>query len=142
MLALGPRRILYSTSTARPFTANAFPRLHRVTSAVYESVEVANEHNLLRLAEESDVLICLCALTPTTFHAINKDVLSRMKKHAIVVNMARGPVVDTAALVDALQTGQILGAALDVVEGEPSGSLVSTHIILPLSTCPFCRCGS
>ncbi len=71
------------------------------------------------LVEASDVLSLHVPLTDQTRHLVDADVLSRMKPSAILVNTARGPVVDEAALVRALQSGQIAGAGLDVYEAEP-----------------------
>lgn len=58
-------------------------------------------------------------LTPQTRHLIGADALKRMKETAVLVNTARGPVVDEAALVEALRTGGIYAAGLDVYEREP-----------------------
>ena len=55
------------------------------------------------MAAEADVLIVLANLSPSTHHIVNADVLKRMKKTATVVNVARGPLIDTDALVDALK---------------------------------------
>lgn len=71
------------------------------------------------LLQESDILSLHCPLSDRTRGLINKDALSKMKKTAILVNVARGPVVDTQALYDALVTDQIAGAGLDVLEQEP-----------------------
>jgi glyoxylate reductase len=60
-----------------------------------------------------------CPLTPATHHLIDAAALGRMRSNAILVNTARGPIVDPAALREALETGQIAGAALDVTEPEP-----------------------
>lgn len=57
-----------------------------------------------------------------THHLINADVLAAMQPHAILVNIARGNIVDESALVTALQDGQIAGAGLDVYEQEPKVS--------------------
>jgi D-3-phosphoglycerate dehydrogenase len=57
--------------------------------------------------------------TPETTHIINKDAIARMKKGVVIVNCARGGVVDEAALYDALVSGQVKAAALDVFESEP-----------------------
>jgi len=74
---------------------------------------------LPELLRESDFVVLCVPLTPETRHLIGKKELSLMKKEAILVNVARGPVVDEEALVQALRAGQILGAGLDVFEEEP-----------------------
>jgi D-3-phosphoglycerate dehydrogenase len=71
------------------------------------------------LLEESDLLSLHLPLNDQTRHIINGQALRRMKKSAIIVNTARGGIVDTDALVDALRTGEIEYAGLDVHEAEP-----------------------
>lgn len=71
------------------------------------------------LFERSDVVMLAVPLTDATHHLLSVDEFLRMKSDAIVVNMARGPVVDQDALVDALRTGEIAGAGLDVTDPEP-----------------------
>ena len=72
-----------------------------------------------RLLSTSDVVTLHCPLTPETRHLINQTTLARMKRTAYLVNASRGPVVDEAALVWALENHLIAGAALDVYEREP-----------------------
>jgi glyoxylate reductase len=72
-----------------------------------------------RLLSTSDVVTLHCPLTPETRHLINQTTLARMKRSAYLVNASRGPVVDEAALVWALENRLIAGAALDVYEREP-----------------------
>jgi lactate dehydrogenase-like 2-hydroxyacid dehydrogenase len=72
------------------------------------------------LLATSDVVTLHCPLTPQTHHLIDDAALARMRPGALLVNTARGAVVDTDALVRALQAGTIGGAALDVYEGEPA----------------------
>ncbi len=71
------------------------------------------------LVERADVITLHCPLTPETRHLINCDVLRAMKRTAYLVNTSRGPVIDESALAEALETGEIAGAALDVFEREP-----------------------
>ena len=72
------------------------------------------------LIESSDVLSLHCPYSPETHHLISSDQLARMKNSAFLVNTARGPIVDEDALVQALKSGQIAGAGLDVFENEPT----------------------
>lgn len=71
------------------------------------------------LLATSDVVSVHTPLTPATRHLIDEDALARMRPSAYLVNTARGPVVDEAALVEALEAGAIAGAGLDVFEDEP-----------------------
>ena len=72
------------------------------------------------LLATSDVVSLHCPYSPDTHHYIDAARLSQMKTTAYLVNTARGPVVDEAALVDALKNGVIAGAGLDVFEHEPT----------------------
>lgn len=98
--AFGCRVIFYSASG-------------KSTCTDYERVEFDT------LLQESDILSLHCPLSDRTRGLINQDALSKMKKTAVLVNVARGPVVDTRALCDALVTDRIAGAGLDVLEQEP-----------------------
>jgi lactate dehydrogenase-like 2-hydroxyacid dehydrogenase len=69
--------------------------------------------------QEADFVSLHCPATPETRHLMNRERFARMRPEALLVNTARGDVVDEAALVDALQTGRIAGAGLDVFEKEP-----------------------
>lgn len=68
---------------------------------------------------ELDFLIFTCALNQHNFHMLNKETLSMLRSGSRVVNVARGPLIDESALIDALQSGHIAAAALDVFEVEP-----------------------
>jgi glyoxylate reductase len=74
---------------------------------------------LERLLAEADVLSLHCPLTPETHHLIGPAELAAMKPSAVLVNAARGPVVDEGALAAALEKGRIAAAGLDVYEREP-----------------------
>ena len=69
--------------------------------------------------QQADFVVICCLLNDDTHHLINRDTLAKMKPDAYLINMARGPVVDESALIEALQTRQIAGAGLDVFEQEP-----------------------
>lgn len=83
------------------------------TTADYERVDFDT------LLAESDILSLHCPLTDRTQNIINAEALAKMKKTAILINVARGPVVDEQALYDALTSGQIAAAGLDVLVKEP-----------------------
>lgn len=76
--------------------------------------------DLDRLYEESDFISLHVPLTDETRHMINKDAFSKMKKGVILVNTARGPIVNEQDLVDALRDGKLRGAGLDVYDNEPN----------------------
>lgn len=75
--------------------------------------------SLEQLLSQADFVVISCALNEQTHHLINASRLNLMKPEAFLINMARGPVIDEAALVDALTRGAIAGAGLDVFEQEP-----------------------
>lgn len=74
---------------------------------------------LEQLLTQSDIVTLHCPSTPQTKKLLNADSLGRMKRGAVVVNLARGDLIDTAPLAAALQSGQISAAALDVCDPEP-----------------------
>ena len=94
------------------------------SDAVRASAEVEKELNAEfvdrdKLFRESDFISLHVPLLPDTRHLISKDNLEKMKRTAFLVNTSRGPVVDEAALAEALENKKIAGAALDVFEHEP-----------------------
>ncbi|GAA1995108.1 D-2-hydroxyacid dehydrogenase [Nakamurella flavida] len=95
----------------------------RSTTPVPENVDVLlcadRDDSIDPLVEEADVIMLATPLTDDTFHLFAAPQFERMKSTALIVNMARGPVIDEDALLVALQTGQIGGAGLDVFATEP-----------------------
>ncbi len=92
----------------------------RVAYTARRPLEVPGEHmSLDRLLVTSDIVSLHCPSTPETHHLIDQTALMRMKRSAYLINTARGPVVDEAALATALAEHRIAGAALDVYEREP-----------------------
>ncbi|NP_001082496.1 glyoxylate reductase/hydroxypyruvate reductase, gene 2 L homeolog [Xenopus laevis] len=85
-----------------------------------------------KLAEESDFVLVSCPLTPETAGLCNKDFFQRMKKTAVFINTSRGPVVNQEDLYQALVTGQIAAAGLDVTTPEP---IPTDHPLLTLKNC-------
>lgn len=80
---------------------------------------VYDDGRLAEIVGEADIVALTCPLTPETANLIDADILGRMRRTAYLVNVARGKVVDEAALVAALEAGVIAGAALDVAREEP-----------------------
>jgi lactate dehydrogenase-like 2-hydroxyacid dehydrogenase len=76
--------------------------------------------NLIELATWADFLVCAAPGGAATRHLVNADVLTALGPKGYLVNIGRGTVVDTAALIDALKSKRIAGAGLDVLEGEPA----------------------
>jgi len=89
------------------------------------AVPAASQHgwryqaDLTQLAEQSDVLVVACPGGPATQHLVNTRVLQALGPQGWLINISRGSVVDTEALIAALQSGMIAGAGLDVFEQEP-----------------------
>ncbi len=79
----------------------------------------ARRVSLEELFRTSDIISCHAPLTADTHHVVNRERLAMMKPTAVIINTSRGPVVDEAALFEALQQKRIAGAGLDVFEKEP-----------------------
>jgi len=74
---------------------------------------------LTKLLSDSDFISINCDLNDSSFHLIGKEQFSLMKSSSVIINTARGPIIDEDALIDALTNKTIAGAALDVFENEP-----------------------
>lgn len=103
------------------------------------SVEARYCPSLHDLAAQSDILSLHIPGGTATRNMIDREVLARMPAHAILINTARGDVVDEAALIDALERGGIAGAGLDVFAGEPN---VSARLIAAPNTVLLPHLGS
>ena len=86
----------------------------------FESEFAAEYRSKESLLAESDIVSLHVPLLPSTTHLIGAKELAMMKPSAFLINTARGPIIDEAALVDALEQGKLAGAGLDVFEGEPN----------------------
>lgn len=102
------------------------------TSTRDKNLPDARHLSLDRLLAQADLVVLCAPLTPETRHLIGSTELEAMKDTAHLINIARGGLVDTEALVDALQRGVIGGAALDVTDPEP---LPVGHPLLALENC-------
>ncbi|XP_048827801.1 glyoxylate reductase/hydroxypyruvate reductase [Brienomyrus brachyistius] len=112
----GVRKLLYSGRTAKP-----------------QAAEVEGEFVPLdQLVSDSDFIIVSCSLTPETQGLCNKALFSKMKKTAVFINTSRGAVVNQEDLYEALSSGQIAAAGLDVTTPEP---LPTDHPLLTLKNC-------
>lgn len=103
-LGFGMNVIGWSRSKKRPSEAGA---------------PIERVNRLDHMLERCDVVSIHCPLVPTTRHLIGAMQFGHMKRTAVLINTARGPIVDEAALVTALEEGRIAGAGLDVYEDEP-----------------------
>lgn len=96
--------------------------------------------NLDQVLAQADFVVLACLLDASTRHLINAARLALMKPTAFLINIARGPVIEEAALIEALRSGCIAGAALDVIEKEPPDPgnplfFMENVIVTPHSSC-------
>jgi len=100
-----------------------------------EVIGVRRNEPMHELLATSDIVSIHTPLTAQTRHLIDRDALAKMKRGSYLVNTARGPIVDESALCDALESGHLRGAALDVYEHEPDVDARLLHrndvVILP-----------
>jgi glyoxylate/hydroxypyruvate reductase len=136
LLGFGVSRALYATSQVGKPLAPEKDFFNICATADFHGVSLSPASSYEQLAAESDFLVLCCPLTPETRNIVDADFLSRMKPTAYVVNTARGPVLDSAALVEAVRSGKLAGAGLDVATGEPNikadDPLLSEHKIVLL----------
>ena len=106
---------------------------HRARAFGCEVLGVRRGESLDDLLATSDIVSIHAPLSRETHHLIDANALAKMKRGAYLVNTSRGPLVDEAALCDALESGHLRGAALDVYEREPQVSarlLAMTNVVL------------
>ncbi|SEQ89953.1 D-2-hydroxyacid dehydrogenase [Natrinema salaciae] len=103
----------------RSFEARVIGTKRDPTDAPEHVDEIYGPDGLETVLAESDYLVLACPLTDETRHLIDADALAEAADDAVLVNVARGEIVDQPALVDALQADALGGAALDVFETEP-----------------------
>lgn len=122
--AIGQRVIqLLRAFGARVLAYDPFPRM----------LEGVENVSLEALLTQSDIVTLHCPLTESTRGLIDADALSLMPRQALLVNMSRGPVVDSAAVARALNEERIAGAAVDVFEMEPP--IPANHPLLTAKNC-------
>ncbi len=108
-------RSIYKFAVSFGMRVNAFD----VKSSEMEPPSSGDFQSLNELCLDSDFLCLCCNLTLENRHLLKKEVFESMKQKPFIINVARGPLIDENALVDALKSGLVRGAALDVFENEP-----------------------
>ncbi len=92
----------------------------RVSAAIEEQLEATYWESLDQMLARMDIVSVNCPHTPATYHLLSARRLKHLRPNAIIVNTARGEIIDEAALVQMLERGEISGAGLDVFEHEPA----------------------
>jgi glyoxylate reductase len=106
---------------AKAFGMNIiYNKRSRLPASVEDELGVTFEPDIDRLVARSDIITLHCPLTADTDKIINADRIAHMKPNAYVINSSRGELIDEDALIEALQTGRIAGAGLDVYTHEPA----------------------
>ena len=121
---------------AKAFGMNIiYNKRSRLPASVEDELGVTFEPDIDRLVARSDIITLHCPLTADTDKIINADRIAHMKPNAYVINSSRGELIDEDALIEALQSGRIAGAGLDVYTHEPavdSGFLsIPNAVLLP-----------
>jgi len=105
----------------------------RVHPEIEAELEATYWESLDQMLAHMDLISVNCPETPETRHLLNADRLDKLQAHAVIVNTARGGIIDEGALVDRLAAGAIAGAGLDVYENEPAihpGLLALDNVVL------------
>lgn len=106
---------------AKAFGMNIiYTKRSRLPASVEDELGVTFEPDIDRLVARSDIITLHCPLTADTDKIINAERIAHMKPNAYVINSSRGELIDEDALIEALQTGRIAGAGLDVYTHEPA----------------------
>lgn len=106
---------------AKAFGMNIiYNKRSRLPASVEDELGVTYEPDIDRLVARSDIITLHCPLTADTDKIINAERIAHMKPNAYVINSSRGELIDEDALIEALQTGRIAGAGLDVYTHEPA----------------------
>jgi glyoxylate reductase len=106
---------------AKAFGMNIiYNKRSRLPASVEDELGVTFEPDIDRLVARSDIITLHCPLTADTHKIINADRIAHMKPNAYVINSSRGELIDEDALIEALQSGRIAGAGLDVYTHEPA----------------------
>jgi glyoxylate reductase len=106
---------------AKAFGLNIlYNKRHRLPASVEDELGIVFEPDIDRLMARSDIITLHCPLTAETDKIINAHRIAQMKTDAYIINSSRGELIDEDALIEALQTGRIAGAGLDVYTHEPA----------------------
>jgi glyoxylate reductase len=106
---------------AKAFGLNIlYNKRHRLPASVEDELGIVFEPDIDRLMARSDIISLHCPLTAETDKIINAHRIAQMKADAYIINSSRGELIDEDALIEALQTGRIAGAGLDVYTHEPA----------------------
>jgi glyoxylate reductase len=92
----------------------------RVAPAIEEPIEATYWESIDQMLARMDIVSVNCPHTPATYHLLSARRLKYLRPHAIIVNTARGEIIDEDALVEMLEAGELAGAGLDVFEHEPA----------------------
>ena len=90
-----------------------------VSDGFDKALGIRRAETIHELMKQSNVVSCHCLLSDETRHIVNRDTIELLPDHSIIVNTARGAVVDAEAILEGLESGKLLGAGLDVLEEEP-----------------------